>query len=216
MAGEDKDYQRARSSAQKRERRQDILSAARAHLAEVGFDGFSMGPLAKRAGLARATLYLYFPTREEVLLELYLESARTWVEGIERSTTPEMSGVEFLEVFYDVSLETPLFMELAPRLAATIEGNVSLESLVAGKRLNMELAQRLCIHIAGLFSLPFEQAVVVSTGLFALIVGSVQVTKRPTLDLDALPEDVRAVILSQDARVLFITNGELLLRGSQS
>ena len=38
---------------------------------EAGYEGFSMGLLSKRAGVAKGTLYLYFGTKEEVLLSLY-------------------------------------------------------------------------------------------------------------------------------------------------
>ncbi len=173
-----------------------------------------MGPLARAAGLARATLYLYFPSREEVLLELYLESARAWTEAIERSTSPGMSSADFLEVFHDVSFETPLFLELAPRLAATIEVNVSPESLVAGKRMNAELTQRLFTHASVIFSLSLEQSAAMFTGLFALLIGSVQVMTRPNIDLDALPADVREMMTSLDAKALFLTNGALLMKGN--
>ena len=175
-----------------------------------------MGPLAKAAGLARATLYLYFPSREEVLLELYLESARAWTSAIERSASPGMSPADFLDVFYDVSFETPLFLELAPRLAATIEVNVSPESLIAGKRMNAELAQRLVVHTSLIFSLSLEQSAAMFTGLFALLIGSIQIMTRPNVDLDPLPEDVREMMTGLDSKALFLTNGVLLMKGSQA
>jgi AcrR family transcriptional regulator len=53
------DFRRARSEPEKERRRRDILAAARAQLAQVGVESFSMVPLAKETGVARGTLYLY-------------------------------------------------------------------------------------------------------------------------------------------------------------
>ena len=61
---------RARSEEQKALRRQAVLLAAEAYFLDVGYEAFSMAQLAKRAGLVKGTLYLYFKT-EELFLTLY-------------------------------------------------------------------------------------------------------------------------------------------------
>ena len=60
-------YQRARREAEKAERREAILAAAGALLRSTGFEGFSMSLLAKKTGIAKGTLYLYFESREDLL-----------------------------------------------------------------------------------------------------------------------------------------------------
>ena len=62
---------RARTPEQKSDRRDTILVTAKTLFMEAGYEGFSMGLLSKRAGVAKGTLYLYFGTKEEVLLSLY-------------------------------------------------------------------------------------------------------------------------------------------------
>ena len=59
---------RARSEEQKAQRRQAVLEAAETYFLDVGYEAFSMAQLAKRAGLIKGTLYLYFRTREELFL----------------------------------------------------------------------------------------------------------------------------------------------------
>ncbi|MEQ9689217.1 MAG: TetR/AcrR family transcriptional regulator, partial [Bauldia litoralis] len=73
---------RARTADQKQDRRAAILVAAIACTRESGFDGVTMSGLAKRAGLAKGTLYLYFETREEVFLALYLDALAAWAARI--------------------------------------------------------------------------------------------------------------------------------------
>ncbi len=49
-------------------RRQQILDAAMQVFARLGFDKARMEDIARRAGLAKGTLYLYFKSKEEIIL----------------------------------------------------------------------------------------------------------------------------------------------------
>ena len=59
---------RARTPAQKSDRKDTILLTAKAQFLQTGYEGFSMAVLAQRAGVAKGTLYLYFGTKEELSL----------------------------------------------------------------------------------------------------------------------------------------------------
>ena len=72
--------QRARSAEQKALRRNAVLEVAETYFLEVGYEAFSMAKLAKRAGVVKGTLYLYFKTREELFLTLYEQSLIRWSE----------------------------------------------------------------------------------------------------------------------------------------
>ncbi len=62
--------ERARSEEDKLARRRAVLAAAHATWLRSGWEGFSMAEVARRARLAKGTLYLYFATKEALLLEL--------------------------------------------------------------------------------------------------------------------------------------------------
>ena len=64
---------RARSSQDKEARRRAILMAAGKLLDKKGAEGLTMAAVARDARLAKGTLYLYFATREEMLLALLQE-----------------------------------------------------------------------------------------------------------------------------------------------
>ena len=70
---------RARSDDEKRARRQFILATADQLLRCDGFDAFTMNNLAAVADLAKGTLYLYFATREELVLTLYTDLHDGWI-----------------------------------------------------------------------------------------------------------------------------------------
>lgn len=64
---------RAHSKEDKADRRQSILTAAQEVWSTSTFDTLTMSAVATRAALAKGTLYLYFPTKEALLLAM-LES----------------------------------------------------------------------------------------------------------------------------------------------
>ena len=71
---------RARSDDAKQARRQFILATADQLLRREGFDAFTMNKLAVAADLAKGTLYLYFETREELVLALYTDLHDGWID----------------------------------------------------------------------------------------------------------------------------------------
>jgi AcrR family transcriptional regulator len=74
---------RARTEEAKSLRRQAILDAAARVWAASTFDAFTMADVARRARLAKGTLYLYFPTKEALLLELLEDRLGRWLEELE-------------------------------------------------------------------------------------------------------------------------------------
>lgn len=55
-----------------------MVEAARTLAAERGYDGLSMQAVAERSGVARATIYRYFTTKDDLLAEV----GKVWVEEI--------------------------------------------------------------------------------------------------------------------------------------
>src|SRR5690349_17282353 len=75
-------FQRARSPEQREARRQAILDAAAAMLAESPVAEISLRELSKRVGLAKSNVLRYFETREEVFLELLDREIRGWLAAL--------------------------------------------------------------------------------------------------------------------------------------
>jgi AcrR family transcriptional regulator len=72
-------------------RRQAILSAARAILGEKDYHDIRMDEVARRAGTAKGTLYLYFSTKDRLFAaltrDLFEQTIRRW-DQIESQTAP--------------------------------------------------------------------------------------------------------------------------------
>jgi AcrR family transcriptional regulator len=209
------DFRRARSDAQKQERRRDILQAARLHLAEVGVDGFAMAPLGKAAGVSRAALYLYFANREEVLLALYLEETRAWLDELAQITTAAMAVDDYLRAVFSSATRRPLFMALAPRATSLLEGNVAVERLIESKRLSATLVDVAGRRTALALGRPLERSVQLALALFALMLGVNQTLREPTVDIARLPPDVQAQLAGEPPIDAFVRIGRWLVEGSR-
>ncbi len=54
--------------------REKILKAAREAFGERGYDGVSMEEIAKRAGVRKALIYYYFPSKEKLFEEVWMNA----------------------------------------------------------------------------------------------------------------------------------------------
>lgn len=187
-------FQRARGEAEKSSRREAILAAAAAHLRADGFEAFSMNVLAQKAGIAKGTLYLYFETREEVLLSLHAEYLATWCAAVMRATRRGISDTAFVRRLLETSQAEPLFLELASRLGSVLEQNVSVERLVASKRQMREVLMPLAVHFERCLGLPAGAGARVLTAMTTLLLGAWQIDAGPKLEGEDVPEDVREMM----------------------
>ena len=126
---------RARTNEQKELRRQTILTAAAELFSEVGFEAFSMAALGRRAGVVKGTLYLYFESREEVLLALHGQKLTAWRGAVEAALADARSDKQFAALLYGTAYADPALLGLMSRLDSVIEHNVSITTLIDAKRL---------------------------------------------------------------------------------
>jgi len=113
---------RAVSAEDKLERRNEILDAAQ-RLFHENPEGFgSMDALAEAARVGKGTLYLYFRSKEEVLVALHERNAgeffATLLERIERD--PAFDLERMIELVTDRLLASPVF----PRVGSLVCGNL--------------------------------------------------------------------------------------------
>ncbi len=88
-------------SAQKREK---LLAAALKLFVGQGVQNTSTAEIAKEAGMASGTLFLYFPTRQHLLDALVLKIARAQTENITALLAPDLTARESFFVIWSSSL----------------------------------------------------------------------------------------------------------------
>ncbi|MDJ0869156.1 MAG: TetR family transcriptional regulator [Myxococcota bacterium] len=209
-------YQRARSEAEKAERREAILAAASLLLRASGFEGFSMSVLARKSGIAKGTLYLYFETREEVLLALYVETLAAWSRALVAGLRDGMSDDAFVALFQTTAAADPNFSTLRARLESVIEHNVSLERLVEAKRAMRSLLADLAPRVERALGLAPGTAARLLVALGALHLGAAQSNAGPAWAGLDLPDDVAEFMRLHTETDVFRETAPLIVAGMRA
>ncbi len=198
---------RARSEGEKEARKAAILAAAREMIAETGFDGVTMSGLAKRAGLAKGTLYLYVRTKEELFLALFLDAMAALVERFETEARAETLAEDLTRG----ALEVELFLPLFARLVAVIEVSVADEPLFEAKREIAGYGERFYRRLAALTGLGPAQAAQLGTTLMMAMQGAAQFAITASRDPATLPDDLRPVFAAYAFEQSFPPAARLIL-----
>lgn len=204
---------RARTAAEKQFRRGAILNAADVHFRDVGFEVFSMARLAKRAGVAKGTLYLYFETREEVLLALLHAKLERWVGELGTLLEPGLSDEAFVTALFDAAHEDLTLLPLLMRLDDVIEHNISMEHLIASKRALGRLIESLAGQVSTVLNLTVPQSIDLLIALSSLLIGTTRVDQGPALEDEALPDDVVQFIRAFSSKDTFVKNACRIIAG---
>jgi AcrR family transcriptional regulator len=122
---------RATRPAARRARRRQILDAAGEAFDQVGIEDVSMDWLASLAGVAKGTLYLYFPTRESVFLALYQRELDAWCMALETllDRLPADNILRVAGAMVDSLESHPRLPPLAAILHTSLERNVDADNL---------------------------------------------------------------------------------------
>ncbi len=204
---------RAVSEADKSARRNAILTAADQHFREVGFEKFSMEVLSRELEVARGTLYRYFSTREELLLNLYQRQQQHFVDKLMDATATGIGDADFLQSFYTLSLADPTLIALRLRLTNVIEHNVDQDVLVETKLAMSEDFGRLSQHLSDVLNLERPQTEQLIIALLALMLGAAQADAAPKIDTSALPAEAQRLMSCFASETVFLANAELILSG---
>jgi AcrR family transcriptional regulator len=205
--------QRARSAEQKAHRRREVLEAAEMYFLEVGYEAFSMSKLAKKIGLAKGTFYLYFQTREELFLTLYEQSLVRWSQIFIDELSDSMTSKAYSQKLFSTASADGTFIPLLIRLEHMIEHNVATPRLISSKQVFINQVEVLAEVTSNALRLSKAQAIEVVKTMGVLLIGATQGDQGPSLDHEALPEDVQNLIVSFSSEPLFVKNAVRIIEG---
>ena len=204
---------RARSAEQKELRRLAVLKAAEAYFHEVGYEAFSMAQLAKKTGVAKGTLYLYFNTREELFLTLYEQSLIRWSQVFTANLSASMTSKAYAQALYLTAIADGTFLPLLIRLEHLIEHNVAIPRLIESKRAFIRQVKIIADPTSTSLTLSAAQAIEVVKTMGVLLIGTAQADQGPSLDDEVLPEDIQSLIASFSSEPLFVKNAVRIIEG---
>lgn len=101
---------------EKEERRRQIVNAARRLFRERGYKATTIPRIAEAAELAPGTLYLYFPGKEALYIELLNEGYDILLarlrETSRRKATPRRQAEALMDAFTDFAREQPDYFDM--------------------------------------------------------------------------------------------------------
>jgi AcrR family transcriptional regulator len=208
--------QRARSSADKQERRDHILTMALGLWGERTFASFTMAEVAERCGLAKGTLYLYFKTKEELflaLLEAQLGQWFDWLDGGLRARPEAWPGAAAVALVCETLAAQPALVRLLPIAASILEHNIDAGAARAYKTMLLERASSSgALLEARLSFLRPGEGVALLLQIYALVVGLGQMADPAPVVAQVLAEPHMAP-LRVEFNPVFATTLGALLRG---
>ena len=141
--------QRAIQAEDKQERHHAILDAAERLLLRSTDRIANVAEVADEAGLAKGTVYLYFPSKEELLLAVHERNIDGFFRALnERLASDRPTAIgDVLALTHEHMVEPPLFLPLAARCFGLMGQSVPVE---AGRAFKQRMAERIGEAGAGL------------------------------------------------------------------
>jgi len=121
---------RARSDDEKLLRRATILGAARLLLTKTDWTELRMSDVARRAGMAKASVFRYFGKKEELVLAVYLAELGAVFATLERELegARSVSDVEIARRVAATLVDHPLFVRLSTAVHAALARRITVAS----------------------------------------------------------------------------------------
>lgn len=119
-----------RKEREKLQRRNSIIEAAEELFSDKGFDEITMQEISERAELSKATLYLYFKSKEELYLTVctkgLAEFGEQMQESVEKEGGPENRVKAMYMAYIEHSLKDPMmFRVLQDTFIERVRRNIS-------------------------------------------------------------------------------------------
>jgi AcrR family transcriptional regulator len=174
---------RAISEKDKKKRKDKILKTAWNLFKKADGQLPTVSVIAQKSGLSKGAFYLYFKTKEEIFLQLYLLKLQEWHESVADQLgrySGNISEVEFSEIITDYVINNPLLLKMGSLVRGVFEENTDEKIIVETKmqiaRLLERCGQVTCQNFSGV---TLNQAIQIHMRIYALIFGLWQITSSP-------------------------------------
>ena len=165
--------QRAIAVEDKEERRREILDAAERLFLQHPDRVASVSEVAAAAGLAKGTVYLYFPSKEEMLLALHERHVGNFFEHL-IAKLARVEPVGFDDVFpvtLKYLIRWPGYLELTTRCFSAMDREVPIDTAIAFKARVAQRLQAAGVHLDRHFKKPAGSGVALLLHSYGLICG---------------------------------------------
>ena len=209
---------RAMSSGEKAQRRQTILDVAWGEFAGRPYGAILMAEVAAAAGLAKGTLYLYFPTKEALFLAVLEAQLAAWFDAVDAGLdgVGVITGATVADLLCGTLAARPGLARLLALLHGVLEANVDRATALGFKRFLLGRVTGTGARLErALPRLEPGQGAQVLLWTHALVIGLGSMTDPPPLirEVQALPE---LALFDFAFGAALATTLRLLLRGMEA
>lgn len=133
---------RARREEDKQARREAIMRAAIELLDERRFPDVKMSDVARAASLAKGTVFLYFPTKEALFLDVLEDLLIEWLAEVNQALDTgkgRWTSARVARLITDTLVQRNSLTRLFTLMGSVLEQNVEVERVIAFKTRLLEL-----------------------------------------------------------------------------
>jgi AcrR family transcriptional regulator len=130
------DFIRARTEEQISNRQGEIINACDRLFSQLGYEEVTIKAISEMTSFKRTTIYLYYKTKDEALLDLLKREMLDWKLSMEEAinTVETMTKEQYCDFFTNVIVAHDKMLKLLCILTTNIENQCSLEKLTDFKR----------------------------------------------------------------------------------
>lgn len=174
---------RAISEEAKLKRREKILKTAEELFKKNEGTLPTILQIARKAGLSKGSVYLYFKSKNEILLSLYLHQIRLWDDSVARALKDingEITAYDYARLSSQYVINNPLVLKMWSIANGLFDGSTDQKVLNDFKVQLTGLLDERCRSTIGLFpGLNTEQWLNIHLKIYALIFGLWQIFYSP-------------------------------------
>ncbi len=200
---------RASTLQKKEERRASILDSARQYLATRSFEEVHLSDLARELGLVKGTLYLYFPTKQDLFCSILVDEMEGWWKDFLGAPATGLPGVDMASVL----APRALLVRLIASLHMTIEPGLTTEGLRLLKAWFRDFALRASSDLEGRYAGISGRGFTLLMTAYAIAVGAAQLAFPPERVLTLIDSDPSLAPFRIDFREFFAGSVDALYRG---
>ncbi|MBP2643744.1 MAG: transcriptional regulator, TetR family [Firmicutes bacterium] len=215
--------QRAITSTQKEERRQEIIDSAYSLFQNNNYNSLSMAQIAKHAGIAKGTTFLYFKTKEELFLALasqeYNRCFRDINAGLDRYLDLKKAcPIEgFIDILQIALIQNQILLRLIAIISVILEQNITYANARQFKfMLSKEIEQTSAILEKAMPFLRRGEGKLLLLQIQVLSIGIQHLSDPAPIVKQVIAEDNHLAMFHVDFTSFFIETVRAILKGFEA
>ena len=164
------DFKRARNDEQVANRQEEIINACYSLYSTGKYDDITFGKISEMTSISRPSIYNYYISREEILLDVLEKEYFKWYENLKNSfdENVRLNKKDLCDLLVNSFDEFTIFLRLLSIQYSIIEKNCSFEKLTQFK-MN---TQHILKYIETIIGKTFPRSTSISRSTFVLILFS--------------------------------------------